>query len=528
MSNLVYFRLNSPFPLSHVTVATVNERLRAEPLIILRFERISKSNDDDIESRYIWRYKINCKWSRDCLIGGTVILNSYPLAPNLHPICGLYLTPDLFHSRKIPLGFTDNDWCRFLGKSFSTVQTLTVTYVSSKRPFSRVPNGKNNRSVIMKYVADYLRRSQLDASSKIWMGPSYGIPRWALVLTDYMFSTCENQILKYYEIFASCVTPTFGVDADIRHKLLKCARHACFASRTIANEISTTKSKNCCGNLCFSRANDTLAVNCEMTKVLYSYHCSKSLRNLKWTTYEEVFQRYRESILEVLDVETGKIRPAFGYVSQRLLNSCIRNDKVHLGNFDDELLFLFQFTEEDLLWSDEYSIPCTRTTTAVLSDCHKRISFERWRNKYKIVRVIFQSNNDDAEQGTELPCIVEFDPELELLRERYIREEISVKIWAPTKLEYSQLQKPLKYALAKCRMVNCQALQIKPPKLNYKSKRSIEKDIKSSVVAYGSTPYFGPNIETVFDRADQTLEIKYYDVWGRRDFFTVCLFDPTY
>lgn len=527
MSNLIYFRLDSTFPLSHVTVTSVNERLRGESLIILRFERMAKSKKD-IKTSYVWSYRITCRWTRDRLIGETLILTSHPLAPNLHPICGVYLTPDLFNCKKLPLGSTDNDWCKFLSASISTAQTLTVSNVTRKSCCSRVPNGKGNRAIIMKYVGDHLKRSDFDVASSIWIGPSYGIPLWALVLTDYIFGICERHVLKYYEVFASCVTPTFGAD-DICHKLLRSARHVCFASRTIAIDSPTTGTKQCRGNLSFSNSNGTLVVNCEMTKVIYSYHCAKWLRFLKWEGYDEVFQRYRESIFEVIEVETGKVRLAFGWTSQRLLKSCSQKTKIHLDDFD-ELPFLLQFTDEDLLWDDEYSIPCTEATTALLRECQTRIPFKKWKNKYKIARIIFQINNaNDKRRANEddIPRIVEFDPRLEPFQEWYLKGQVFVKMWMPSKSEYSELQKPLQYALATCRMENCRALQIKPPNLDYKKKRDIPTHRETGILAYGSTPYSGPNIETVFDRTDQTLEVKYYDIWGRRDFFTVGSFIPT-
>lgn len=529
MTNFVRFRLSSTFPLSHVRVSSVNELHQSESLIILRFQRIKRS-DAILTSSYLWSYDVVCKWPRDRLIGATFVLVTYPIAPNLHPICGIQITPDLFESQEVPFGQIDNDWSHLLTKPFSEIQTITFTYVSRTRLSKGIPNGKNDRTMIMNYIVDYINHPMLDdGTCPVWFGSFYGIPLWSLLLTDYLFGGCERNVLRYYEYFSSCVTPSFGRSDSLRRQLFRSARHVCFPSRTatvISRRDETTPVRN--GNLFFFQVNGTLGVDCEMTKVLYSYHCAKYLRFFRWTEYETIFHRYKECVFEVEDIVTGKTRPAFGWIFKTLLATCIKSNEVNVDQFGDAILVSFQFASEDLLLDDEYSMPCSPATSVLLRECQSRIPYSLWRNRYRIIRVLFETGDDVEDTMSSVPCVVEFRPPIEPEKEWLLKRRIFVKLWKPSDKALQRLGKPLQHALIECRKLNCHSLQMKPPKLKHKRKRTWKQDCKyetKTIIAYGSTSYLGPNTDTFFDKTDQDLEVNYYDVWGRRDFFTVSVFN---
>ena len=207
MTNFVHFRLNSTFPLSHVQVSSVNELHRSESLIILRFQRNRRSNPN-LTSSYLWSYDVVCKWPRNRLIGATFVVITHPIAPNLHPICGIQITPDLFESQDVPFGHIDNDWNHLFTRPISEIQTLTLKHVSRTRLSKEIPNGKNDRTMLMNHIVDYIKDPTLDdGTCPVWFGSFCGIPLWSLLLTKYIFGGCERNVLKYYDFFSSCVTP---------------------------------------------------------------------------------------------------------------------------------------------------------------------------------------------------------------------------------------------------------------------------------------------------------------------------------
>jgi len=373
----------------------------------------------------------------------------------------------------------------------------------------------------MKHVLDYEKRPTLEDTSPVWIGSFYGVPLWALLYTEFLFVPCERNVLKYYEIFAASVTPTFGED-DMGQRLSKSARHACFPSRTISVKARSAGSERS-GDLFFFRVNDTLVVDCEMVKVLYSYHCAKWLRSFQWTGYEQVFRSYKECVLEVFDVFTEKTRPAFGWMRKSFLKRCVsgNDDEVSIDESIDEApVISFQFADDDLLMEDERPVPCTPSTFALLSECQTRIPFGLWKDRYRVTRALFQVDGIADEKDE--PCVVEFSPKLAPTAREF--RVSAVRLWKPCSKTLKRLKHPLQVALAECRALNCRSLQMKTPKIRYKRKRMQEQDRDgSSTFAFGSTSSVGPNVDTFFDRTDQILEIKQYDVWGRSDFFTVCI-----
>ena len=528
MTNFVRFWLNSTFPLSHVRVSSVNELHRSESLIILRFQRTQRSNPI-LTSSYIWSYDVVCKWPRDRLIGASFVLITHPIAPNLHPICGIQITPDIFESQNVPFGHIDNDWGNLLKKPISQIQTVTFKHVSRTRLSKEIPNGKNDRTMLMNHIVDYINHPTLDDSTcPVWFGSFCGIPLWGLLLTKYLFGGCERNVLKYYECFSSCVTPSFGSGDSVRQQLFQSARHVCFPSRTVTviprrDEATTIRN----GNLFFFQVNGTIGADCEMIKVLYSYHCAKYLRFFKWAEYETIFRRYKECVFEVVDIARGKTRPAFGWIFKDLLTKCIERSEVDVDKFTDEKLVSFQFASEDLLLEDEYSMPCSPATSVLIREYQTRIPYALWKNRYRIVRVLFETGDNVENSMSSVPCVVEFSPQLEPEKEWHLRGRIFVKLWKPSYKTLLRLEKPLQHALTECRTLNCHSLQMKPPKLKYKRKRTWKQDRGSetkTIIAYGSTSYLGPNTDIFFDKTDQDLEINYYDMWGTRDFLTVSVF----
>jgi hypothetical protein len=175
------------------------------------------------------------------------------------------------------------------------------------------------------------------------------------------------------------------------------------------------------------------------------------------------------------------------------------------------------------LLEDERHARCTPSTSTLLSECQTRIPFALWKDRYRILRALVQTGGIADEGDEDVPCVVEFSPMFKPAIDPCLRERVFVKVWKPSSEALRQLKKPLQYALAECLTLNRRSLQMKSPKIQYKRRRTQENVREGSTIAFGSTASVGPNIERLFDRSDQPLEIKYYDVWGRRDFFTVCM-----
>ena len=525
MSNLVCFRVNSTFPLSHVRVASTNELRRNESLIILQFHRIAKP-DEERNSRYLWRYKVVCKWSRDRLIGSTLCIVTYPLAPTVHPVCGVYVTPDMLKRKSIPFGTEDNDWCRVTKRQLVDLQRVSFSNASRMEASRQIPKGKDCRAALINHIFDYQRCPVLSSTDPVWIGSFYGVPLWALLYTECIFGAGERNVLKYYEIFADHVMPTPDGNGDVRRLLAKSARHVCFPSRTVSVRSRKDESGRC-GDLFFFQLNGTLVADCDMVKVLYSYHCAKWLRRFQWGEYDKLFKTYKECVLEVFDRCTEKMRLAFGWVCKSFLKQCLQcNELVPDGsttNNEASPLFCLQFVDDDLLMEDEEPVKCTPSTSVQLGECQTRIPFGLWKDRYRVARALFQTEGDVQDEEEE-PCIVEFAPMLECAAYGRRKTRTSIKLWKPPTRTLLDLKRPVQVALAECRALNVRSVQMKPPRILHKRRQRVQEGgCLVETVAFGATSAVGPNIETLFKSSDQILEVKYFDVWGQRDFFTVCI-----
>lgn len=479
MSPLVYIAVSSRYPLKTVELFVTLDSRESFKFQLVRFDVI-ETNDD---------------WSRSyevSFIGPLEILNRITLArytircvsrDRETPTTGVtFWTAS--SSMKLRCYPFDSEWREFLGiVDKNPQQQVTVTHAPQE--FKGTGSGifsdtKKYRFLIMRQLCS-VEMENRDVP-KSWVGESYGLPSWALVMTDAIFPPVDERKVDIFGTYSDIVTPTTTKN-EIKD-FLKLARHACFASR------ATGRTRRGSGNLSFRAESNGIFSESEMASVTFAYHIADYLVGRLTDT----------SIYQPCILSLSKHRFLFALMANE------QNNPVPI---------IPQPVDEDWLWSDEKVPKVTVATDVTFSRCLKRVAFHDWKTETPLA-AIYQ--NDNGEPG------------ISIFRSRRTFAELYNFGLKTTNAIFEagnlKITPALVYELSVCRAINSEILARHMRRSNRYDSIAIPAKQRTDArtcgaFAYGITGVNGPCLKMLPRIVDQPLVVRYFDVWGRGDFFAI-------